>query len=211
MVLRGRYAFAAAPSFIDFMKSERPVAASTTSYIPSTPIAVPLASLIGAFPTRTQLVEDGGFRDDLVARLAGLLALDDVEVGIAALHHPLVVATVLRRLVPPGEPLVEVVRPEQLRHGEPRILGERLVASAEQILRAGLPHDPHIAARRDDLPEVAIELRFELCRRRGSPARGARLHGGIEIRPGGGGDQLVRREDGPQLVCRVVHTTLHYN
>src|SRR6478609_3395898 len=52
----GRYAFTGASLFIDFMKSERPVAASTTSYIPSTPIDVPLASLIGAFPTRTQLV-----------------------------------------------------------------------------------------------------------------------------------------------------------
>src|SRR5207237_4721151 len=42
--------------FIEFMHMERPVAASTISYIPRTPITVPLESLIGALPTRTQLV-----------------------------------------------------------------------------------------------------------------------------------------------------------
>ena len=54
--VRPRYDFAGASPFIDFMKRERPVAASTISYIASTPIEVPLASLIGAFPTRTQHV-----------------------------------------------------------------------------------------------------------------------------------------------------------
>ena len=136
--------------FIDFMKRERPVAASTTSYIPSTPIRGPVREL------------DRRLADAHPARLAvaGLLALDDVEVGLAALHHPFVVATVLRRLMTPGEPLVEVVGADQLRHGEPGILGECLVASAELVLRAALPHDAHVAARRGDLAQIAVELRL---------------------------------------------------
>src|SRR5438128_1075914 len=102
---------------------------------------------------------------------------------LAALHDFFVVAAVLRGLMTPGQPLVEVVDPDHLGWPQSSVFRKGLVAPTERQLWPELPEDPHIAARGRDLAQILGELRVELllvCRR---PARGATRERGIQVRP----------------------------
>src|SRR5206468_5716556 len=158
--------------------------------------------------------------DDLAARFAdwcfsrahpgdagrGLLPLQDVELGGAALEDRLVILTILRSLVPPREPAVEIVRADQLLGPiHAGIAREQVVAPAELETGAELPEDADVLPGLSGRLQVIGELRGQRGLRSTRPAGCALRHRGMQPGPRGLHYHLVGRQNRSEDVG-IVHS-----
>src|SRR4030095_7845473 len=71
------------------------------------------------------------------------LTLYDIEARLTTLRDRAVGGPILRRLIHPGNPPIEVIDPYHFRTRQPGVASEQLIAPGEHELRPSLPEDAH--------------------------------------------------------------------